>query len=250
MEPLRATFNCSFQDLPVIGAFVLASARRDQAELATRSIKYKTDQFFTDYEASLKAVNELVNPASFTARHKLLTERIEADARKIRPLLNNLDIRLADATELPAPNPQLTIAPADFGLKGLRAAITDGDAEGIAQLGKLVLGNLTLNAAALAAVEYPAAEQTQLAALIQALTEANVEQNALISARDAQVQANLHVLNSFYDRYLGRVLADGKKAYKEVDAAKTHDYTFARLKARVAAQRPAARRKKSTAPTT
>ena len=57
------------------------------------------------------------------------------------------------------------------------------------------------------------------------------------------MQANLKVLNDFYDDYLARVLLDGKKAYKETDVAKTHDYTFAKLKARVAAQRPAKTKK-------
>ena len=244
MDALKPTFNCSFEDIPAIGRFVLASALRDRDHLATKSAKYKaTNPFLTDYDTALQAVDALVNPAAFTAQHKKLTEELETGAKEIRPLLNDLDIRLADAADLPATGPQLTVRPADFGLKALRTAITTTDAEAIARTGKDVLDNLAANAAALALVEFPAADITELQRLIGSIGTANVAQNQLISDRDARVQANLAVLNGFYDTYLARVIADGKKAYKETDAAKTHDYTFARLKARVAAVRPARARK-------
>ncbi len=194
----------------------------------------------------------MASKTTFTAQHKKLTEQIDTTARAIRPLLNDLDIRLADAADLAidAPNgPQLNVLPADFGLKPLRAAITDEDPEAIARTGKDVLDHLTANAAALTVVEYPAADRITLAALLTTLATANAAQNQLISARDAKVQENLQVLNDFYDRYAARVIADGKKAYKETDPAKTHDYTFARLKARVAAQRPAGRKPKKASPT-
>ena len=251
MEPLRPTFNCPFQDLPTLGQFILDAVLRDQTHLATKSAKYKTSAFLDGYQIALQAVNDLVNPATFTAQHKKLTAEIDTTARDIRPLLNDLDIRLADAAHLAtdAPNgPQLNVRPADFGLKPLRSAITDEDPEGIASTGKDVLDNLTANSAALTAVEYPAADRTALAALLTTLATANVAQNRLISARDGRVQENLQVLNDFYDRYAARVIADGKKAYKEADTAKTHDYTFARLKARVAAQRPAVRKPKKAGP--
>ena len=248
MESLRATFNCSFDALPAIGQFVLDTLIRDKADLAGRSIKYKTATFLDNYKLSLQAVNVLVNPAAFTARHKKLTEQIDTDAKAIRPQLNNLDIRLADAADLPDTGAQLSINPVDFGLKAVRAAITAQDAEAIIRTGKDVLDNLTANADALTLVEYPATERTELERLLGALAENNATQNTLISARDANVQANLQTLNGFYDTYLSRALADGKKAYKEEDDAKTRDYTFARLKARVAAQRPAARKPKAPKP--
>ena len=248
MEPLKRSFSCAFEDLPAIGQFILDAALRDQADLATRSTKYKTSTFLDSYALALKAVDALVNPAGFTAQHKKLTQQIETGAKAIRPLLNNLDIRLADAAELPASGPQLTVSPADFGLKALRAAITAQDPEAIARAGKDVLDLLTANAAALTLVEYPAPERTDLENQLTALATANAEQNKLISARDAKVQANMKVLNDFYDSFVSRVVADGKKAYKETDTAKTHDYTFARLHARVKSQRPAARKPKKAAP--
>lgn len=237
MEPLKPTFSCAFQDLPAIGAFVLQSAIRDQSLLATKSIKYKTPDFLDGYKTSLQAVNDLVNPAAFTAQHKKLTGQIQTNAKKIRPLLNNLDIRLDDAADLPATGAQLTVLPADFGIGKLRKAINADDAEGIIFHGNALLGLLRTNAEPLALVEYPAAEQAELVQLLSNLTTDNITQNNLISARDAKVQANLKVLNDFYDQYLRRVIADGKKAFKETDTAKTHDYTFARQKARVAAAR-------------
>ena len=240
MEPLKRSFNCSFDALPAIGQFVLDALLRDQADLATRSVKYKTAPFLDHYQQALQAVHALVNPAAFTARHKQLTAQIEADAKAIRPPLNHLDIRLA--ADLPATGAQLTLLPADFGLRALRTAITAQDVEAIVRAGHDVLTHLTTNAAALALVEYPAPARAELETLLGALAANNAAQNQLISDRDTQVQANLQTLNGFYDHYLSRAIADGKLAYKETDAAKTHDYTFARLKARVAAQRAPARK--------
>jgi ABC-type transporter Mla subunit MlaD len=244
MEPLKPTFTCAVKDLPVIGQFVLTSLRRDLPELATRSIKYQDKAFVEAFAAALKKVEELVNPAVFTAQHKKLTEQIDADSKTIRPLLNNLEIRLADADELPATGPQLTINPADSGISQLRKAISNRDVEGIIYHGKNLLHHLTDNAEVLKLVAYPETEREELDRLLTALADANVAQNALISARDAKVQANLHVLNSFFDEFLNRVLADGKKAFKESAPAKMHDYTMSRLKARVTAQRPPQRRRK------
>jgi hypothetical protein len=242
MEPLLPSFKCRFQDLPAIGTFVLDSLRRDLDELSTRSVKYKGTAFIDGFTTALAAVNELVNPATFTAQHKRLTAEMEADARAIRPLLDHLDIRLADADDLGRDNPlgpQLLVAPADFGLKPLRSAITAHDAEGIASHGKDVVQRLVLNADVMKAVEYPETELAELKLLLARLAQNNALQNQLISARDANVQTNLKVLNDFYNNYLARVLADGKKAFKESSKAKTDDYTFAKLKARVAVPRPA-----------
>ncbi len=249
VEPLTPSFNCAFADLPVIGQFILDSVLRDQLDLATKSVKYKAgNPFLTNYTASLQAVNALVNPATFTAQHKKLTDQIETGSKSIRPLLNDLDIRLADAARLPDTGPQLNVNPEDFGLKALRAAINKGDAEKIGNTGKIVLDQIIANAAALDTVEHPAADRAQLQSLLKTLAIANANQNKLISARDANVQANMKVLNDFFDTYLSVVLRDGKKAYKESDAAKTDDYTFTTLKRRVAATRPAARKPKPPKP--
>lgn len=246
MEPLRPTFSCRFQDLPTLGGFVLQAARRDQAFLATKSVKYKTDTYLDAYAASLQAVGDLVHPAAFTAAHKKLTEQMEADAKSIRPLLNDLDIRLDDADDLPPTGPQLTVKPADFGIKPLRLAITDNDVEGITFHGKALVDLLTDNAAPLALVEFPRDDQQALVDLIESLTRSNLKQNELISERDTHVQANMKVLNDFYDKYMRRVMTDGKKAHKETDPAKTNDYTLQQLKKQVAAPKP--RKKKGDAP--
>ncbi len=244
MEPLKATFTCAVKDLPVIGLFVLASLRRDLAELATYSLKYADNVFVDAFAAALKKVEELINPAIFTAQHKKLTEQIDTDSKAIRPFLNKLEIRLDDANGLPATGPQLTINPTDSGISQLRKAISYRDVEGIMYYGKNLKQHLTDNDAALKLVGYPDAERVELDRLLSALSTANAAQNALISERDAKVQANLHVLNSFFDDYLNRVIADGKKAFKESAPAKVHDYTMSRLKARVTAQRPAQRKRK------
>ncbi len=246
MEPLKPTFKCPIQDLPPIGEFLLSSVKRDIDVLRSFSIKYKGDTFINGYQAALDEVNALVNPATFTAQHKLLTAEMEADAIAIRPLLNHLDVRLSDAADLGRQTPlgpQLIVAPADFGIKALRTAITAHDAEGIAAHGKDVIQRLIASADILTVVEYPTDERIEMKRLLDRLARNNVAQNELISARNANVQENLHILNAFYDNFVARASSDGKKVFKETDVAKTNDYTFARLKARVAAQRPVKPRK-------
>jgi hypothetical protein len=239
MEPVKKTFDFAFEVLPTLGDFVRITLLRDLPGLALLSRKYKGDTFLTTYDARLQAVKDLVAPAAFTAQHTRLTEQIDLDAKLLRPLLNNFDIRLLDAhregLEKPA-GPQLFVPVADFGLKPLRDAINIPKA--IANAGRDLLYNIRQSQAILDAVEHPAEATAQIEALLATLATANAQRSKLITDRDLTVEANMNVLNDFYENHLAVVLHDGKKAYKEVSEAKTNDYTLRKLLQQITPKRP------------
>jgi hypothetical protein len=118
----------------------------------------------------------------------------------------------------------LTVAAADFGIRGVRKKIHSEDVEGLNGALSTLLTNIGNNIIALIDVGYTNAAHIALAATKQSIFDDNAAQNVKEDARAALVANNIGVINDFL-KDIKAIWADGKRLYKINNKVKLRDYT-------------------------
>ena len=211
-------YVCKDEELPVISEFVANSLTRDSSAFSGYSPVFAAP-YTEEYKARIAAVLELVQPASETVAHKVITERTNETLLGLFSPINHLEgyIELAGK--------KVPISTTDFGTVKLRKSSRTGDVESTMKQLRTVNSNITLYKAVLM-------EKGLTESLITKFSDAGIsiaadknESYRLISNRSAIVQNNRGQLNDLNDQ-MCEICRIGKILYKKTDRAKLNDYTF------------------------
>jgi hypothetical protein len=193
---------------------------------------YKPSKYVPTYatvlDGKITLVEGIIFPKVLTAELKVITQRIINNMLAIRPLLNELEGYVDDATGL-------TVAPKDFGIKEVRKKITNGDQEGLNGALQYLLTNITNNMTPLTNVGYSLADKTALENLKQDILDDNVAQNNKEEQRAQLRVDNVDVINDLLKDLQG-IWKDGKLLFKISNPTKAKDYTLSQLKNRIRAE--------------
>jgi hypothetical protein len=214
-------YNCKDEELPIICGFVALSLKRDLVDFSMYSPLFN-DAYVATYEAKITVVEELVQPKSETTEIKLITERIYGTLDGLITPINYVTGYL-DLVEDAVP-----ISATDFGLTGLRKSTKSRDVENALKLLRTVMGNIDKYKVELTAKGLTEAMISKFAEAKISLANDKQEKYKLVSNRTAIVQNNLNLLNELNDQ-LTEICKIGKILYKQTDASKLKDYTFAQL---------------------
>lgn len=214
-------YNCKDEELPIICGFVALSLKRDLVDFSMYSPLFN-DAYVASYEAKITVVEELVQPKSETTEIKLITERIYGTLDGLITPINYVTGYL-DLAEDAVP-----ISVTDFGLTGLRKSTKSRDVENALKLLRTVMGNIDKYKVELTAKGLTEAMISKFAEAKISLANDKQEKYKLVSNRTAIVQNNLNLLNELNDQ-LTEICRVGKILYKQTDASKLKDYTFAQL---------------------
>lgn len=217
-------FNCKDEELPVMGGFLCSSLKNHSTLFSGYSPKFSLE-YLTGFETQVTIVSDLVNPKDETALRKVITKRIYDTMDD----LGDVNYRLEGYIDLAKDN--ISISPADFGIKVLRKGIKSRDAEKVLNGLKSVINFITTFKEALIEV---GATEALLEKYNTAQTKINadkLEQYNLAMNRAGTVQTNVGELNKLYE-IMKEVMKFGKIIFKN-DAAKTKEYTYANLLSKV-----------------
>jgi len=235
MKELKKKFNVSVEDLPVIAGFVATSFESNQADFISYSPDYQ-EPYLTNYKAKVASVEEIVFPKKVADEIKVVTERLNGTMEATRDALNRLEGYVGKAVNL-------SIKPADFGIKEVRKAITVGDAEKFLSSMKNLLSNIEANFTQLNEKGFTAeAKEILVNARINVKAD-NDLQNTKLNGKAALVESNVELLNGLWDN-MSDILKTGKILYQTKDKSKTAEFTMTALKTRVKQER----KKKETPP--
>jgi hypothetical protein len=221
-------FNCSNEEAPVIGGFVLDRALLDVDDLRAVATDITTT-YLTGLKADRDIIMGLVRPRKKTDELAAITRRLYAGEDELKQKLNIVEIQLDRAKA------DLLKPVSKFGLVKLYAAIRKRNAEGVISLLGELIGDLNENTAALTAKGFTVAQRDRLVDLKSEIDEANSEQNTKIAERSELTAANVHQINVFWEQITG-IMKTGRLLYKD-NPEKRKEYTFAVLKKRVNATR-------------
>ncbi|MFQ5334924.1 MAG: hypothetical protein ACE5DN_02500 [Flavobacteriales bacterium] len=223
-------FTLRIEEMPVIGKFLLDSYTRDEADFQGYSPDFD-NAYRTDFENKVQAVEDIVNPIKLVGELKKITKRLYANIDSLRPIMNNLEGYVKRVGE------DLTIPPEGFGIKAVRAKISNKDQEALLENLKIVIQNIDDNLGDLQAKGWDNAQDTELRTKRQEIKDDNEAQNLKMDERQAKVQDNIGVLNGLW-AVMQDVMDTGRnRLYKLKNAEKAGDYTLARLKARIRQER-------------
>jgi hypothetical protein len=218
-------YNCKDEELPVIGGFVLSNMEKDLADFTAYSPKFDA-AYVSNFESLNAQVSELVTPAEETVQLKTITTRLYGNMKKLQQPLNWLENYLEMAEGL------VPVSVADFGISGLRQAITLCDAENVLKQLRVVNRNIVRYTDALTAQGFTAEQADLFVGSVALIDQDNNAQHAILSNRAQMVEANIGMLNGL-NAIIKRVCKTGKALYKGSKPAKVPDYTFSDLKKEV-----------------
>jgi hypothetical protein len=226
-EP-KLIIKVRMEEVPVLARFTRDSYLRDKLDFEG----YKPTKYIPTYPSDLltkiTAVEAIIFPKVLTAELEVITLRIITNMLAIRPLMNELEGYVADATGL-------TVTPANFGISQVRKKINNDDQEGLDGALHYLLTNITNNLTALTNVGYDAADKTALEGLKLAILNDNVAQNNKVQARAQLRVDNIDLINDLCKDLKG-IWKDGKLLYKITNTTKAKDYTLTQLKNRIRAE--------------
>lgn len=235
MKVLEKKFNISAKDIQIRIGLVAASFESNQSDFTDYSPDYQSP-FLTNYKAKLALIEEIVFPKKIAAEIKLVTQRINTAMDATRDPLNRLEGYAGKAKNL-------SLNPADFGIKEVRKAISTKNAEKFySSMGNL-LNNVVANFTQLTEKGFTA-EAKEVLINARKNVKADIDlQNTKVNEKGDLVEDNIESLNELWD-LMADILKIGKVLYKNKDKSKTAEFTMTTLKARVKAER----KKKETPP--
>ncbi|MDR0843668.1 MAG: hypothetical protein LBN71_00465 [Tannerella sp.] len=126
-------FRGKFEDLPVIGEFILDSTSRDMADFSGYSSLF-SENYFGDMNLKITACREQMRSWTVIKELKAVTVKLVKASGDLRPLLNKLEGYVKLAAK------DLDIHAADIGLTEVRYSISKDNTEGlITNAGKLLV---------------------------------------------------------------------------------------------------------------
>jgi len=235
VKVLEKKFNISAKDIQIRIGLVAASFESNQSDFTDYSPDYQSP-FLTNYKAKLALIEEIVFPKKIAAEIKLVTQRINTAMDATRDPLNRLEGYAGKAKNL-------SLNPADFGIKEVRKAISTKNAEKFySSMGNL-LNNVVANFTQLTEKGFTA-EAKEVLINARKNVKADIDlQNTKVNEKGDLVEDNIESLNELWD-LMADILKIGKVLYKNKDKSKTAEFTMTTLKARVKAER----KKKETPP--
>lgn len=228
MKELKKKFNIPVEDLPVIAGFVAKSFESNSTTFTDYSPDFQ-QPYLSNYQAKITVVEDIVFPEKIIKEIKVVTERMNASMDATRDKLNRLEGYLSRAINL-------TLKPEDFGIKGVRDAISRKDAEKFCfYMGKLIT-NVDANFDAISAKGFTAAAKDFLVNTKKSVKADNDLQNIKANEKSDLVEDNLAILNDLWDN-MSDILKNGKILFKNSDKSKTGEFTLTALKTRVKQER-------------
>lgn len=220
-------YNCKDEELAVICGYAAFSLKRDLNEFIAFSPKM--DQTYVDsFETKIEAVNEILSPQLETAELKIITSRLYATMDGLINPLNRVGGYLTLAKK------NVPISAKDFGLTALRKKANTKDAEGVLQEIKIVQANLAKYKTSLAEQGLTDDLIDSFGNAATSIAEDNQKQYEIVSARKTNAQQNVSLFNELHAQLM-EICDIGKILYKDTDALKLQEYTFAELKKKVRA---------------
>jgi hypothetical protein len=218
-------FPVKLEELPVIGEFVLNSAKKDLSEFSAFSSLFSSD-YLMKIEAKNTACRELVSSSTISKELKAVTQQLKDKSGGLRVKLNSLEGYLILAAS------DLDISVPDVGLKNVRHVIANGNTEGLLSNMKKSLTAVKRNLPALEAKGLSPKWVDGMEAEMKVIDLLNAKQNDLISERNRLTESNTLVCNELWES-LQPILKTAKAIYKGVDDAKLKDYTIIQLVKRI-----------------
>jgi len=235
MKALKKKFNVPVEGLPVIAGFAAKSFESSLTTFTDYSPDFQ-QPYLSNYQAKIALVEDIVFPEKIIKEIKVVTERMNAAMEAIRDKLNRLEGYISRAANL-------TLKPEDFGIKGVRDAISRKDAEKFClNMGKLIT-NVDANFDSISAKGFTAAAKEFLVNTKKSVKADNDLQNSKANEKSDLVEDNLEILNDLWDN-MTDILKNGKILFKNSDKSKTEEFTLTALKTRVKQER----KKKETPP--
>jgi hypothetical protein len=217
----KKIFPCKFEDLPVIGEFVVGSARRDMADFSGFSPVF-TPVALDEIEGKIAACKEKVRSWVVVRELKSTTDKLTTVTNGLRIRLNVLEgyVKLASG--------ELDIHVTDTGIREVRNAIHRGNTEGVIAGVTNMLATVNRNMKALEAKGLKSTLLDDIAAVTREINALNVRQSELESERNHLTEENVELFNGLWKALLP-VLETGKALYRGVNGAKLKDYTMTQL---------------------
>jgi hypothetical protein len=224
----KKLFKCKFEELPVVGEFVVGSARRDMADFSGYSPVF-TPAALDEIEGRIAVCREKVRSWVVVRELKSTTEKLAATTNSLRVKLNVLEgyVKLASG--------ELDIFVADTGIPIIRSAISRGNTEGVIAGVTNMLAAVNRNMKALEAKGLKSALIDDITATTREINALNVRQNELESERNRLTEENTELFNGLW-KALSPLFGTGKALYRGVNNAKLKDYTMVQLVKRINAE--------------
>jgi hypothetical protein len=212
------------ENIPVLGGFIIARAKKDLAEI-TAAAPDITIEYLDDLDAKKELVRALVQPIEKTGEMKEVTKHMYATMDNLKLKLNMFEIKLNRAQS------QLNKPVAAFGLSNMRKHISKRNAEGLLTALQLMLREIAANKAALEAKGFTVAMQAEFEAAITSINADNEMQNEKFDERGELTLENKLVISNFW-KGISDIMEIGRLLYKD-NPVKLKEYTFTELYRRV-----------------
>lgn len=213
------------EELPVMAGYVAFSFERDLAEFQAYSPIFSAE-YLANFKTRTQQVNELIFPATETTRLRAMTLRLYSTMDSLLDPLTRISGYLALARK------SITSSPSQFGVVALRNKIKNRDSEGVLKSLRVINDNIALYLPNLQEVGLSDEMVALLKNAQQSISEDNLEQYKIVSARKELVQANLGLLNELYASIM-ELCSVGKILYKSSNPQKLQEYTYTELIKRV-----------------
>lgn len=218
-------YGCKDEELPTLCKFAAFSVSRDLADFSAYSPKFNPI-YVKDFETTIAAAAEVIEPESETAEQKAITNRIKSTLDGLLDASNRLTGYLDLAKG------KLNMTPTDFGIKHLRKSIASRDSEGAINSLHLINGSIAKYKEILSEQGLKEDLIAKFANAATSIASDKQKQYEMITHRKGIVHNNLSLLNGLY-KQLTEILKTGKILYKSTDPVKRQEYTFTDMKKRV-----------------
>lgn len=217
----KRLFPCRIEELPVICAFILDSARNDLEDFNNFSTVFTTD-FLDKIDEKIEICKEVSMAEIITKELKAATEKLTEIYSGLRVPLNKLEGYLNLSEE------SLDIAVKDFGLKAVRDNITSGNVEGLLKAMSTTLSATKRNRKVLESMGMSQILIDEIEISVSKIDELNLLQNQLMSKRSRLSNENVAVFNELWES-VQPILKTAQAIYRGVDPVKLKDYTISHL---------------------
>jgi hypothetical protein len=214
------------EEIPVIAGFVFNSMSRDYTDFTGAARNHFTPAYKTGFQTKLTAVENLIGVRNYWAQMRKITEDLGLKMDAIRPVLRKFEVNLNLAKN------NLTISVKEFGLKELRAEVSDGNAEGILSAFGVVLKNIEDNRTPLEAKGFTEEQMTEMKGIRDSIRTLNNNQNLKTDEKEEAVAKNWDMIEELWD-ITKEVMDTGKNLYYYDNPERAKDYMITSLKTRV-----------------
>lgn len=214
-------FNCKLEEIIPIVELIWLSVVRDRSKFEAFATMYNED-FFISNEDAIEALKILLQPQVMKAETKKMTQVVNKMMTDFRPKLNALESYVRKAAG------SLTAAPADFGFKAVRKAISARNKEGVIDLMRVLLQLVERNAEVIAVKGFSAEAKAELETAFNTLDTQCLQKAEQIQNASKGIKKYNLELKTLLAKMMA-VCNDGKIIFATTEREKIKDYTFTQL---------------------